>query len=65
MTSKVIQRHKGTLSFQNHSGPIYGPILIKICMNVNIMRTHFFSHKIIYDLKCDYHIMEKFCDFLL
>ena len=31
-------------------------------MNANIMKTQFF-HKIIYDLKCHFYVMEKFCDF--
>ena len=30
-------------------------------MNATIMKTHFF-HNIIYDLKCHFNVMEKFCD---
>ena len=33
----------------------------KNCKNVNIMKTQFF-HKIIYDLKCHFYVMEKFCE---
>ena len=40
---------------------VYGPILIKICINANIMKTHFFN-KIIHDLKCYFYVMEKFCN---
>ena len=31
-------------------------------MNANIIREQFF-HKIIYALKCHFHVMKKFCDF--
>ena len=62
MTLKVIQGHITPLLCQNHSSTfVYGPILMKIYVNVNIMKTHFF-HKI-YDLKCHFNIMEYFCDF--
>ena len=48
---------------QNHSSSfIYGSILIKICMNANIMKKHFF-HKIVYDLKCHFYVIKKFWDF--
>ena len=43
MTSKVIQAHLGPLLCQNLCSTfVYGPILIKICMNDNIMKTQFF-----------------------
>ena len=29
-------------------------------MNANIMKTQFF-HKIMYDLKCHFYVMDKFC----
>ena len=39
---------------QNHSSTfVYGPILMKICMNVNIMKTQFFH-------KCHFYVIEKF-----
>ena len=42
---------------QNHSRIfVYGPILMKICMNANIMKRQFFH-------KCHFHVMEKFCEF--
>ena len=57
MTSKVIQGHIRPHLCQNHSSPfIYGPIL-KICMNANIMKTHYF-HKL-YNIT---YVIEKFCD---
>ena len=63
MTSKVIQGHIRPLLCQNHSSTfVYGPILIKICMNANIKKTHFFLKY--YDLKCHFYVMEKFCIFL-
>ena len=52
---------------QNHSSTFfYGLILIKICMNANIMKTHFF-HKMMYDLKCHVTFMlwRRFVMFLL
>ena len=30
-------------------------------MKANIMKTQFF-HKIIYDLKCHFYVIKKFCD---
>ena len=43
MTSKVIQGHMRPLLCQNHSSTfVYEPILIEICMNVSIIKTHFF-----------------------
>ena len=63
MTSKVIQGHIRPLLCQNRSSTfVYGPILMKIGMNANIMKTQFF-HEIIYDLKYHVYDMEKFCDF--
>ena len=48
---------------QNNSSTfVYGPILMEICMNANIMKPQFF-HKIIYDLKITSYVMERFCDF--
>ena len=41
---------------------VYGTILMKICMNADIMKTYFF-HKIIYDLKCYFYVMKEFLDF--
>ena len=65
MTLKVIQGHIRQLLCQNHySAFIYGPILIKICVNANIMKTQFF-HKIIYDLKCHFYVIEKFRNFFI
>ena len=37
---------------------------MKIRMNANIMKTQFF-HNILYDLKRQFYVMEKFCHFLL
>ena len=60
MTLKVMQGHKRPLLCQNHSSTfVYGPILIKICMNANIMKTHFSIN--LYH----FYVMEKFCDFIL
>ena len=60
MTSKVIQGHIRILFCQNHSSTfVYGTILMKICMNANFMK----SEDTIYDLKCHFYVMEKFCDF--
>ena len=57
MTSKVIQGHIRPVLCQNLSSTFfYKPIL-----NANTMKTHFF-HKIIYDLKCHFYVIEKFCD---
>ena len=39
----VIQGHIRPILCQNHSSTfIYGPILIEICMNANILKTQFF-----------------------
>ena len=63
MTTKVIQGHMRPLLCQNHfSRFVYGPILMKICIKANIMKTYFF-HQIIYDLKCHFYFIAKFCDF--
>ena len=63
MTSKVIQGHKRPLLCKNHSSTfIYGSILIKICMNANIMKIQFF-HKIIYDQKCHFLLWRSFVIF--
>ena len=62
MISKVIHGHIRPLICQNLSSLfVYGQIVIKICMNANIMETQFF-HEIIYDLKYNFYIMEKFYD---
>ena len=54
MTLNVIQGHKRHPVCQNHSRTlVYGPILMKICMNGNIRKTQFF-YLIIYDLKCTF-----------
>ena len=46
-----------TILCQNQSSIcVYGPFLVKICMNANIMKTHFFH-------KCHFYFMENFCDF--
>ena len=38
-----LKGHKRPPSCQNHSSTyVFGPILIKICMNANIMKTQFF-----------------------
>ena len=59
--SEVIQGHIRIFLCQNHSSTLfYGPILMKNCMNADIMKTPFL--KIIYDLKCNFYVMEKFCD---
>ena len=39
-------------------------LLDKICMNAKIIKAQCF-HKIIYDLKCHFYVMENVCDFLL
>ena len=57
MNSKVIQGHIRPLLYQNHSSTfVYRPILMKIGMNANIMKTDFFH-------KCHFNVMEKLCDF--
>ena len=44
LTSKVIQAHLGSLFCQNHCSTfVYVLILIKICMNDNIMKIQFFD----------------------
>ena len=64
MTLKVMQGHIRPFLCQNHSGTlIYGPILMKICMNANIINTHFF-HKILWPEMSPY-VMEKFYYFEL
>ena len=60
-TSKVIQGHIRPLLCQNFTSKfINGSILIKICVNANIMKRQFF-HEFIYDLKCNFYVI-KFCD---
>ena len=49
MTSKVIQGHIRPLICQNHD-------IMKICMDVNIMKTQFFN-------KCHFYVIEKFFAF--
>ena len=61
--TKVIPGHMRPILCQNHSSRfVYGPILMKICMNANTIKTQFF-YEIIYELKCHFYVMEKFCDF--
>ena len=43
---------------------VYGPILIKICINANIMKTHFFN-KIIHDLNVTFMLWKSFVIYLL
>ena len=63
MTSKVIQGHIRPLLSRNHSSLfVYGPILMKICMNADIMKIQYF-HKIIKDLKYNFYVMKKILDF--
>ena len=46
----------------NHSSTfVYEPILMNICMNDNIMKTHF--HEIIYDLKGHFYVIRSFVIF--
>ena len=48
---------------QTHASTfVYRPILMKICINANIMKTQYL-HRIIYDLKCYFHVMKKDCAF--
>ena len=61
MTLKVIQGHEGPLLCQNPSCTfVYGPIFMKICMNVTLMKTQFFI-KLLTEMSL--YVMEKFCDF--
>ena len=48
--------YKTTFMPKSSSTFLYGPTLVKIGMNANIMKTQ-------YDLKCHFYVMEKFCDF--
>ena len=58
-----LKGHIRPLLYQKRSRTfVYEPILTKICMNANIMKTHFFL-KSIYDLKCHCCIMEEFCNY--
>ena len=43
MTSKIIQGHKRPLCPNHSSTFVYGPILMKICMNANIMKTQYMT----------------------
>ena len=64
--TKVILEFQNNLLCHNHSSTfVYYGLLLMICMNANIMKTHFFIKSIIYDLKCYFYVKEKFCDFLL
>ena len=52
MTSKVMQGH-----IRNHfSTFVYEPIILKICMNAYIMKTHFFV-----DMFCYFFYFKTFC----
>ena len=58
----VIQGHNSLIPrlSQNHSSIfVYQPILMKICMNVNKIKTHFF-HWIIIHLKCHFYVVDQF-----
>ena len=49
----------------NSSTFVHGPILLKIYMNANFMKTQFFPKVIYYyDLKCHFYVVEKLSDFL-
>ena len=41
---------------------VYVPILIKISMNANILKTQIFQRS---NMTCHFYVIEKFCDFLL
>ena len=59
---KGYPRSYKTTFIQNHSSTfVYGPILLKISMNANIIYTQFFYK--FYDLKSHFYVMEKLCDF--
>ena len=63
MASKVIQGYIRPLLCKNYSSTfVYGPILMKICMNANIMKTQFF-HWIICDLKFTFMLLRSFVIF--
>ena len=50
---------------QNHSTTfVYGSILMKICMNANIIKT-LFKKIYIWPEMCHLYVLDKFCDFLL
>ena len=56
MTSEVIKGHIKTLLCPYQSNIfVYGPILMKICMNAYIKKTQIFH-------KCHFYLMEKVCD---
>ena len=64
MTSKVIHGHIRPLLCQNHSSTfISEPILIKIYMDANIMKTPFFINLYIYGLKCHFMTWSIFAFF--
>ena len=51
MTLKVIQGHIRPPLYQNHSSTfVYGPILMKICMNANIMKTQYMTWNVTFML---------------
>ena len=65
MTSKVIQGHIRPLLCQNYSSTfVYGPILMKICMNaiaINIMKTPFLHKRPFYEGEvCDFFYFKTF-----
>ena len=58
---KVIQGHKRLLLCKNHLNTfVHRPIFDKICMNANIIKTHFFHKR----PEISFHVMENFYTFL-
>ena len=57
--------YKTTFMPNLYSTFVYKTILIKICLNANIIETHFSIKLYMYDLKSCFYFMVKFCDFLL
>ena len=51
MTSKVNQGHIWPFLWQNHSSIfVYRPILMKICININIMKTKYMARNVTFML---------------
>jgi hypothetical protein len=66
MTSKVIQGHKRPILCENHSSTfVYGPILMKFCMNTNIMKTQYMTSNITFILWRSYAIFFTLRPFVL
>ena len=55
--------YKTTLCQNYSSTLVYRKILIKNCMNANNMKTQYFFHYIIYDLKCTFMLWRSFVFF--